>query len=629
MSFIEEKNPNEKYQLPTINMADRDLTKKIQPIEEFEKDFEQLSKTMKWSEADKKQHHKFLLMHNYVLKLTVLDDLKKSTKKKNMSFSMTATYPEVENQIVLNYTRGCPYIERTQLPENKTITEEYIKNNITALTMHQFEKNIKKEKEYNSIIEKIIEKDKQHKLFDKSIKLKFLNFPNESYGELCSEGVATANLDKHNNLFHKLHWGQRKLILTEIQFLTKSISKIGKDQKIHLVYPGAAPGSHLMLLLDMFPNLVLYLWDPAYFDELLLNIDAYRRNPSDLDSLPMKNREQIIKHKGRVFINPELEGDDWKTFLKNTKEKTKEKHYHNELGFFIQRSMDWVNSNLREHRDQLLFVSDIRLFNNLDIMKYKWIPYKWTYNPCYRYTSSISSIEDYKRDMQLQKDWFNGIGAKYGLFKFKFPRELFVGDDVYYKYLKGEILFQPWAPVNTTETRLFVERTETTEKNDKGKAHTNTDVYYNIIGYNEKCAYFNTHIRPFSINDSKISDFGIRVQEDKKNTLTLKPVWQLILNQERIGMDALIETKILHDYLELYKGENNISLYDIIHVISDITKALKFKSFIEFRLPISRQGVPASDGISKRNHFPDFFQHRLDYASGKGERNICRGIWGF
>jgi hypothetical protein len=55
-----------------------------------------------------------------------------------------------------------------------------------------------------------------------------------------------------------LHFGQLKLLLSEIQFLRH----IGDWHGCTLVYAGASPGLHLPILLRMFPGLNLVLVDP-------------------------------------------------------------------------------------------------------------------------------------------------------------------------------------------------------------------------------------------------------------------------------------------------------------------------------------------------------------------------------
>jgi len=58
------------------------------------------------------------------------------------------------------------------------------------------------------------------------------------------------------------HWGQRKLLMSCIQFLNEfqHMSKI-------VVYAGAAPGTNVLLLAEMFPKHTFYLYDPRDFDQ--------------------------------------------------------------------------------------------------------------------------------------------------------------------------------------------------------------------------------------------------------------------------------------------------------------------------------------------------------------------------
>ncbi len=57
-----------------------------------------------------------------------------------------------------------------------------------------------------------------------------------------------------------LHWGQRKLLLSEIEFLLLH----GDGVKL-VVYAGAAPGTHIAYLADLFPEHHFVLYDPAPF----------------------------------------------------------------------------------------------------------------------------------------------------------------------------------------------------------------------------------------------------------------------------------------------------------------------------------------------------------------------------
>lgn len=57
-----------------------------------------------------------------------------------------------------------------------------------------------------------------------------------------------------------VHWGQRKLLLSEIEFLTRNACTRGR-----VIYAGAAPGTHIKFLVDLFPGLDWTLVDPNAF----------------------------------------------------------------------------------------------------------------------------------------------------------------------------------------------------------------------------------------------------------------------------------------------------------------------------------------------------------------------------
>ena len=64
------------------------------------------------------------------------------------------------------------------------------------------------------------------------------------------------------------HFGQRKLMLSEIEFLTNVSKEIRhlKNKKICLIYAGAAPGIHIAMLMNLFPFIEYILVDPAKFE---------------------------------------------------------------------------------------------------------------------------------------------------------------------------------------------------------------------------------------------------------------------------------------------------------------------------------------------------------------------------
>ncbi len=62
-----------------------------------------------------------------------------------------------------------------------------------------------------------------------------------------------------------LHWGQLKLFLSEVEFLTKVLLMCPKDTDIWFIYAGAAPGHHIKFLASLFSKIHFELYDPNDF----------------------------------------------------------------------------------------------------------------------------------------------------------------------------------------------------------------------------------------------------------------------------------------------------------------------------------------------------------------------------
>lgn len=67
-----------------------------------------------------------------------------------------------------------------------------------------------------------------------------------------------------NDIRSTRHIGQRKLLLSEIEFISLMYKKYNlKDKKkVILLYVGSAPGYHIPILVKLFPNLYFHLYDP-------------------------------------------------------------------------------------------------------------------------------------------------------------------------------------------------------------------------------------------------------------------------------------------------------------------------------------------------------------------------------
>ena len=66
--------------------------------------------------------------------------------------------------------------------------------------------------------------------------------------------------DTRCKFYNSYHWGQRKLLIGEIYFLTKY-----NDPKKIILYIGAADGYHIDFLAKLFPHNRFILYDPGTF----------------------------------------------------------------------------------------------------------------------------------------------------------------------------------------------------------------------------------------------------------------------------------------------------------------------------------------------------------------------------
>lgn len=70
--------------------------------------------------------------------------------------------------------------------------------------------------------------------------------------------------DKNTHIDY--HWGQRKLLLTEIQFITNYYHLFNNNKKKYILYIGAAGGRHITILSKLFPDINFILYDPVKFE---------------------------------------------------------------------------------------------------------------------------------------------------------------------------------------------------------------------------------------------------------------------------------------------------------------------------------------------------------------------------
>ena len=220
-----------------------------------------------------------------------------------------------------------------------------------------------------------------------------------------------------------VHRGQRKLLLSEIEFLTKvHVSRLNRGggdgpsillPRFLCVYAGACPCTHLDYLLQLFPNVSFVLidrrfaheefqWKQSHWDNKRVAVCA---KPFD-DCTTHAIAEWVRGVNTNHWIHAKLQSLDIN---------------QNEVGY-----------------GNLLFISDIR-----------------------RNAFDENSVA---HDMDSQQQWFRNLYASAGLLKFRLP---FCNKEWYREYaehrgvrsyLDGIIYLPIWGPPSTTECRLYVVR---------------------------------------------------------------------------------------------------------------------------------------------------------------------------
>ena len=234
------------------------------------------------------------------------------------------------------------------------------------------------------------------------------------------------------------HWGQKKLLLSEIQFLTNVCKKLNtkslKDYAV--VYVGAADGFHFPILYNLFPELIWILYDPGKFSK-----ESYMH--------PQKQKVKIFNQ------------------------------------FFTDETIKHAQQNAENRK--ILFISDIRVDPKDEQVSVDMINQA-------RWGTSIGA------DFMLLKirlpynepDTFKPIN----IVDLKLNKKFIDNHDLIAKdtiYLKGDIFLQLYHPQYSTELRLFV------EKNTNNKYDLQN---YDYVDIENKLFKYNTEIRVISNIDN-------------------------------------------------------------------------------------------------------------------------------
>ena len=276
-----------------------------------------------------------------------------------------------------------------------------------------------------------------------------------------------------------IHWGQRKLLLSEIEFLTKYYKKfdyqVSENQTgsnyshntsiiekaelppIYVIYAGAAPGTHILYLSKLFPNVYFELYDPRKFSNKL------------------KNCQRI---------------------------KTHEQYFTEDI------ASEWKSE---DHKDKtILFISDIRTCD-IEIM------------------NSDKIEECIKIDNQSQKDWYYIIKPELSMFKFRLP----YNSDGETEYLIGDIYIQAYAPAASTETRLIV------NKNAKLKKYSDREFEEQMYYFNNYKRILNYNNALYDIPDNE--KCGIKNNYDGSSEVYILEEYNKLMDYANNTKDSVLK----------------------------------------------------------------------------------------
>jgi len=362
-----------------------------------------------------------------------------------------------------------------------------------------------------------------------------------------------------------IHIGQRKLFLSELQFLNNSLNNI--NDEAFIIYPGGAPSNHIWNLHKLYPNVKIILIDP---NEYLIYIDHfhnYHYYYSNKENLPIVYLRYTdinmykLKNLDKKYIKfYDLKDKTEKIINKLTDDQNQNELYNdinkNDIIDYIINSdnrifliEDYYNNNYSElfsllktkSNYPIYFISDIRttivkesLPYDLDILWNSCIQFNWINilkpNKCilkFR-TPYYNDIEKIDKIPKQQIEDFEYCKKNYNLdFLENYKNHKLI-------YFAGENYTQAWEGQTSAETRLVFDYNDDTLKNL---------INYNHLEYEDKYYFYNNIQRIFLLHKNKYAD-------------------------KQIGFDHCGDCSIEANILENYKNKPGCDeLFDIIEYV--------------------------------------------------------------
>lgn len=265
-----------------------------------------------------------------------------------------------------------------------------------------------------------------------------------------------------------LHIGQRKLFLSEMDFLTKCVV----DEIMNIVvYVGAAPSNKTWYLSQFFPGVKLILIDPAKFS--IIVSEGYHDQVKNIFEINLK---EVIDSEKDLFILRKMFSDfDVESINRQIEEIENFADKYNLL--FI--------SDIRTQSDDK-FPGDDQILWNL-AQQFVWVK---NLNP----KNAMVKFRLPFREKRVSKI-ANGMSSemKQTMDKAKLLGVDFMEDykNGVFRYFGGEVMLQCWEGISSTETRLIIKDIDEIREYDYGE-------------YEDKLHFYNAIYRTHTMHENQV-----------------------------------------------------------------------------------------------------------------------------
>jgi len=205
-----------------------------------------------------------------------------------------------------------------------------------------------------------------------------------------------------------IHNGQRKLLMTEIEFLTL---KYENNKNNIMIYAGAAPGTHIAYLSSLFPNVTFILVDPNNFT--VTETDKIKiRQEYFTDDLAKQLREKYVNDDNNVLFCSDIRRANPELMNPQEVEETVVEDMKMQIEWVRQLTPNWAMLKFRLPYDYYKRKNDDDkdLYPDGLVMIQPWAPLSSTETRLIFDGKNIELIEYDNIKYQNQMFWHNNVG---------------------------------------------------------------------------------------------------------------------------------------------------------------------------------------------------------------------------